>query len=102
MAAHDLERVLALLEKADVPGAKIYDIADIARDTHYAARQMIREFPLKDGKTVKLPGIVPRMSETPGETRWIGPELGAHTAEVLGALGYSAERQADLKRRGII
>jgi formyl-CoA transferase len=102
VATHDLEWVLAVLEKAEVPSAKIYDIADIARDTHYAAREMIREFPLKDGKTVKLPGIVPKMSETPGETRWIGPELGAHTAEVLGALGYSAEQQAELKRRGVI
>jgi formyl-CoA transferase len=102
VAANDLDRVLAVLEKADVPSAKIYDIADIARDTHYAAREMIQEFRLKDGHTVKLPGIVPKMSDTPGETRWIGPELGAHTAEVLGGLGYSAEEQADLRRRGVI
>lgn len=102
VAAHDLDDVLAVLEKADVPSAKIYDIADIARDAHYAARDMIRDFRLKDGQTVKLPGIVPKLSETPGETRWIGPELGAHTAEVLGALGYSAEDQQALKRRGVI
>ena len=102
VAAHDLDHVLAVLEKADVPSAKIYDIADIVRDAHYAARDMIGEHRLKDGKTVKLPGIVPKLSETPGGTRWIGPELGAHTAEVLGGLGYSAEQQADLKRRGVI
>jgi formyl-CoA transferase len=102
VAANDLDRVLAVLEKADVPSAKIYDIADIVRDTHYAAREMIQEFRLKDGSTVKLPGIVPKLSDTPGETRWIGPDLGAHTAEVLGGLGYSAEQQADLKRRGVI
>jgi len=102
VAAHELDHVLAVLEKADVPSAKIYDIADIVRDAHYAAREMIREFRLKDGKTVKLPGIVPKLSETPGETRWIGPDLGAHTAEVLGTLGYSAEQQADLRRRGVI
>jgi len=102
VAAHELDHVLAVLEKADVPSAKIYDIADIVRDAHYAAREMIREFRLKDGKTVKLPGIVPKLSETPGETRWIGPDLGAHTSEVLGTLGYSAEQQADLRRRGVI
>ena len=87
VAGHDLEQVLAVLEKADVPSGKIYDIADIARDAHYAAREMIASHPLKDGKTVQLPGIVPRLSETPGETRWVGPALGEHTAEVLSALG---------------
>ena len=102
VAAHDLEHVLGVLEKADVPGGKIYDIADIARDPHYAAREMIRGHRLKDGKSLKLPGIVPVMSETPGTTRWIGPALGEHTAEVLGALGYSEAQQQDLKRRGIV
>jgi formyl-CoA transferase len=102
VAANDLERVLAVLEKADVPSGKIYDISDIARDAHYAARDMIRDHRLKDGKSVKLPGIVPRLSETPGDTKWVGPELGEHTAEVLSALGYSAEQQQELKGRGVI
>ena len=102
VAAHDLEHVLQVLEKADVPIGKIYDIADIAKDVHYAAREMIRSHPLKDGNSVDLPGIVPKLSETPGDTRWIGPELGEHTAEVLAALGYSAEQQQELKKRGVI
>ena len=68
----------------------------------YAAREMIREYRLPDGTPVKLPGIVPKLSDTPGDTRWIGPELGAHTAEVLGALGYSAEEQRELRQRGVI
>ena len=102
VAAHDLDHVLQVLEKADVPSGKIYDIADIAKDVHYAAREMIRSHPLKDGQSVDLPGIVPKLSETPGDTRWIGPELGEHTAEVLTALGYGAEQQQELKRRGII
>jgi formyl-CoA transferase len=101
VAAHDLDDVLAVLEKADVPSSKIYDIADIAQDAHYAAREMIGSYRLKDGKSVKLPGIVPRMSETPGETKWIGPALGEHTAEVLSALGYGAEQQRELKKRGV-
>ena len=102
VAAHDLAHVLAVLERADVPSGKIYDIADIAKDAHYAAREMIAEHRLKDGRSVKLPGIVPKLSATPGATRWVGPELGAHTAEVLGALGYSEEQQRELKKRGVI
>ncbi|MBI2296119.1 MAG: CoA transferase [Betaproteobacteria bacterium] len=102
VAAHDLERALDVLEKADVPSSKIFDIADIVKDAHYAAREMIRPHRLKDGTLLKLPGIVPRMSETSGDTRWVGPELGEHTAEVLAALGYSEEQQRQLKRRGII
>jgi len=102
VAAHDLEHVLGVLEKAEVPSGKIYDIADIVKDPHYAAREMIREYRLKDGKTLKLPGIVPKMSGTPGDTKWLGPELGEHTAEILAALGYSEEQRQDLKRRGVI
>ena len=102
VAAHDLEHVLQVLEKADVPSSKIYDIADIARDPQFAMREMIQQFTLGDGKTLKLPGIVPKLSETPGSTKWIGPALGEHTAEMLGALGYSKEQQRELKRRGVI
>jgi succinyl-CoA---D-citramalate CoA-transferase len=102
VAGHDLDRVLEVLEKADVPSGKIYDIADIARDAHYAARGMIGSYRLKDGKSLKLPGIVPKLSETPGETKWVGPALGEHTAEVLSALGYGVEQQRELKNRGVI
>jgi len=102
VAAHDLEHVLQVLEKADVPSSKIYDIADIASDPQFAMREMIQQFTLGDGKILKLPGIVPKLSETPGSTKWIGPALGEHTAEMLGALGYSKEQQRELKRRGVI
>jgi formyl-CoA transferase len=102
VAANDLDRVLEVLEGADVPSGKIYDIADIVNDPHYAARGMIREHRLDDGKTLKLPGIVPRLSDTPGDTKWLGPALGEHTAEVLGALGYSQEEMRDLKQQGVI
>jgi formyl-CoA transferase len=102
VAAHDLDHVLGVLEAADVPSGKIYDIADIVNDPHYAARGMIREHRLEDGRTLKLPGIVPRLSETPADTKWLGPALGAHTEEVLGALGYSQEQMRDLKQQGVI
>jgi len=101
-AANDLARVLEVLEAADVPSAKIYDIADIVNDPHYAAREMIREHRLKDGTTLKLPDIVPRMSATPAETKWLGPALGEHTEEVLGSLGYGPEEMQGLRRQGVI
>jgi len=99
---HDLEAVLAALEQAEVPACRIYDAVDIVNDAHYRARGMIEQHRLPDGKPVKLPGIVPKLSATPGATRWLGPGLGEHTAEVLAALGYDATTQADLKRRGVI
>jgi formyl-CoA transferase len=101
VAQHDLAHVLDVLEKAEVPSGKIYDIADIAADAHYRAREMIQEFRLEDGKPVRLPAIVPKLSETPGETKSLGPGLGEHTAEILSALGYSAEEQRTLKHRGV-
>jgi formyl-CoA transferase len=99
---HDLDDVLAVLGKAEVPVGKIYSAADIAADPHYRAREMIRQFHLRDGKPLKLPGIVPKLSETPGETKWLGPELGEHTAEVLSALGYDTAMQQALKEQGAI
>jgi formyl-CoA transferase len=100
--SHDLEQVLAVLEKAEVPAGKIYDITDIVNDAHYRARGMIEEHRLKDGRVVKLPGLVPKLSQTPGETRWIGPELGEHTEEVLADLGYNAAALKMLEECGVI
>jgi formyl-CoA transferase len=102
VACHELDYVLQVLDKAEVPSGKIYDIADITADAHYRARDMIQAFQLDDGKPLELPGIVPRLSDTPGETRWLGPKLGEHTAEILTGLGYSPDEQQELKRRGVI
>ncbi len=99
---HDLEAVLAALDAADVPAGRVYDAEDILRDPHYAARKMIEQWRLPDGHPVKIPGVVPRLSETPGGTRWIGPALGEHNDEVLGRLGYSDSERAELRRKGVI
>ena len=99
---HDLDRVLAVLEKAQVPSGKVFDVADIVTDAHYIARGMLEQHQLPDGKPVKLPGIVPKLSDTPGATAWIGPKLGEHNAEVLGAIGYDEGKQQELKQRGVI
>jgi len=94
--------VLAALETAEVPASKIYSIADIAADPHYAAREMIRQIRLADGATLKVPGVVPKLSATPGDFDGGGPALGEHTDAVLGELGYDATAIADLRRRGVI
>src|SRR5258708_5870726 len=87
---HDLETVLEVLEKAEVPSGRIYSIKDVAADMHYRARDMIERHRLGE-QDLLLPGIVPKLSETPGETRWIGPHLGEHTDEVLREAGYSPD-----------
>jgi formyl-CoA transferase len=101
-ARTELDEALKILEQAEVPSGKIYDIADIARDAHYRAREMIEEHRLPDGQSLKLPGIVPKLSATPGATRWIGPKLGEHTGEVLAMLGYDDAALVELKSRGVI
>jgi formyl-CoA transferase len=98
---HDLESVLAVLEKAEVPSGRIYSIADIVADLHYQARGMVERHKLGEHDLL-LPGIVPKLSQTPGGTRWIGPRLGEHTNGVLEALGYGAERIAQLRQGGAI
>ncbi|MFZ5557950.1 MAG: CaiB/BaiF CoA transferase family protein [Pseudomonadota bacterium] len=100
--AHDLEHVLDVLEKADVPSGRIYDIAEIVADPHYRARNMFEQVRLPDGQPLKLPAIVPKLSGTPGQTEWVGPALGEHTDAVLGALGYDVAARAALRAAGVV
>jgi formyl-CoA transferase len=99
---HSLDFVLEAMNKAGVPAGKSYDAADIAHDPHYQARDMILDATLPDGSVVQVPGIVPKLSQTPGQITRPAPELGQHTAEVLEGLGINAAQQADWKERGII
>jgi formyl-CoA transferase len=100
-AEHDLDAVLEVLDRAEVPSGRIYSIADIAADLHYQARGMIERHKL-GSEEVLLPGIVPKLSATPGTTRWIGPKLGEHTDQVLAAAGYAPGDVEALRRRGIV
>jgi formyl-CoA transferase len=99
---HDAQEAVRLLNEVQVPNSKIYSIADIVRDPQYLAREMIREVSLPDGTSLKVPGIVPKLSETPGDIEWVGPKLGEHTDEVLAALGYDSGEIASLRERKVI
>ena len=91
-----------MLQKADVPVGGIYTVADIAADEHFKAREMIEEAVLADGTPVQIPGIVPKLSATPGGTRWLGPQLGAHTREILATLGIGESEYEKLRKVGIV
>jgi len=95
-SSRPLDEVLRVLEAAEVPSGRIYSIADIAADMHYQARGMIERHRIGD-KDLLLPGIVPKLSQTPGETRWIGPRLGEHTDAVLREHGYDDAAIARLR-----
>jgi crotonobetainyl-CoA:carnitine CoA-transferase CaiB-like acyl-CoA transferase len=94
--------ILAAMEAAEVPASKIYSIADIVADPHYAAREMIRRVALADGSLLKVPGVMPKLSATPGDFDGGGPALGEHTDRVIGALGFDAAALAGLRGRGVI
>ena len=98
---HALEEVLVTMTEAGVPAGKVYDAADIAHDPHYQAREMIIDAKLPDGSIVQVPGIVPKLSETPGQITREAPTLGQHNAEILNALGIDSATQSDWKARKI-
>ncbi|MFM0225125.1 MULTISPECIES: CaiB/BaiF CoA transferase family protein [Paraburkholderia] len=99
---HSTDDVLAALERAEVPSGRIYSVADIVADPHYQARDMLLNAQLPGGASVKMPGIVPKLSDTPGEVRWQGPALGEHTGSVLSELGFANEDIERLRREGAV
>lgn len=102
VAARDMTCVLAALDDAEVPASPIYSARDIMRDPQYHEREMLLDCALPDGTAIKLPGIVPKLSQTPGRMNWVGPSLGAHTAEVLKTLGCSDDEVARFQALGVI
>ncbi|MBI0329984.1 CaiB/BaiF CoA transferase family protein [Burkholderia plantarii] len=99
---HAIDEVLAALAQAEVPSGRIYSVADIVADPHYRAREMLIPAMLPGGTPVTMPGIVPKLSDTPGGVQWQGPALGEHTAGVLAGLGYGDDEIARLRAQGAI
>ena len=101
---YDIADLLMMLDKADIPNSKAYTAADCAVDPQYRARRMVREVedPAFD-RPVLHAGVVPHVVESPGEVRWAGPAIGAHTDEVLSEMaGVGADEIARLRDQGAI
>jgi crotonobetainyl-CoA:carnitine CoA-transferase CaiB-like acyl-CoA transferase len=97
-----LAEVLARLEAAEVPAGPILDVADMFADPHFRARGLFEQVDA-NGRPLAIPAILPKLSDTPGATRWAGPAVGAHTDEVLqGLLGLDGDEIASLRARGVI
>lgn len=101
-SALTVDQALTALERAEVPSGKIYTIADIASDPHYAARAMLEQVQLSDGSMLALPGFVPKLSATPGRHRRNAPTLGQDTDAVLREVGLTEAQIAELRRRGVV
>ena len=94
--------VLAALDAAAVPAGRIYTVQDIANDPHFLARGMLEEVQMYDGSLLKVPGMVPKLSRTPGLHRRNAPNLGQDTDAVLAELGITAEQIQAMRLRGIV
>ena len=97
-----VDDVLAALEKAEVPAGKIYTVADIAADPHYAARGMLASVQMADGSALAVPGFVPKLSLTPGSHQRNAPTLGQDTDAVLREVGLSEAQISALRQRGVV
>ena len=98
----NVAEVLSALDQAAVPAGRIYTVEDIAADPHYLARGMLAEVSMSDGSFLKVPGMVPKLSRTPGQHRRNAPSLGQDTDAVLLELGISANQISEMRKRGIV
>jgi crotonobetainyl-CoA:carnitine CoA-transferase CaiB-like acyl-CoA transferase len=98
----DSTEVLSVLERAEVPAGPIYSVVDMMKDPHFNARGLFEEV-MVNGSPLKIPAMMPFLSETPGRTEWPGPAIGQHNQEVLGGLlGYDEARLRELADAGVI
>ena len=101
-ATRTVDEVMAALDSASVPAGRIYTVADIAADPHYAARGMLQQVQMDDGSALTVPGIVPKLSLTPGSHRRNAPRLGQDTDTVLRDIGLTEAQIQALRERGIV
>ncbi|HZH33674.1 MAG TPA: CaiB/BaiF CoA-transferase family protein, partial [Pyrinomonadaceae bacterium] len=100
---HTYQEIYEALIEAEVPCSPVYSIADITQDEQYIAREMFETVEIEPGDTVRIPAVVPKLSETPGGTDWIGASLGAHNDEIYrGFLEMSEAELESLKAENVI
>jgi len=99
---HNVDEVLKVLEQAKVPAGKIYTAADIVQDPHFRARDMIISQIDTHGEELLVPGIVPKLSRTPGGLKRVAPEIGQDNEEVLRSIGLTQEQINALYQLGIV
>ena len=97
-----LDEILKLMGENGIPAGRVYTVKDIVNDEHYQAREMLKRIQLQDGSSLLVPGVVPKLSNTPGQFAGGGPELGQHTEEVLRSLGISDAALSALRNKGVI
>lgn len=95
------DEALQLLDSVAVPAGKIYTVADIANDPHYKARGNIENIQMRDGATLAVPSVLPKLSRTPGSIKTLAPDIGENTDEILYGIGLTEAQVASLKERGI-
>ena len=95
------DQALQLLDSVAVPAGKIYTIADIANDPHYKARGNIQTIQMQDGSKLDVPGVIPKLSRTPGSIKTLAPNIGENTDEILRSIGLTETQLASLKERGV-
>jgi len=94
-------KVLEILDSVAVPAGRIYTVADIANDPHYKARENIQTIEMHDGTKLDVPGVIPKLSRTPGSIKTLAPDIGQNTDEILKSIGLTEAQVASLKERGI-
>ena len=95
------DQALQLLDAVAVPAGKIYTVADIANDPHYKARGNIESIRMRDGTVIDVPGVIPKLSRTPGSIKTLAPDIGENTDAILRDMGLTDDQMASLKARGI-
>jgi formyl-CoA transferase len=94
-------KALEVLDSVAVPAGRIYTVADIANDPHYKARENIQTIQMNDGSKVDVPGVIPKLSRTPGSIKTLAPDIGQNTDEILKSIGLTDDQVVSLKERGI-
>ena len=103
IAERNFEEVEQTLIEAGVPAGGILRASDIAEDPHYRERASLIEFEDPVNGKIAMPGIIPKLSQTPGEVKWMGPTLGAHNEEIYEDLLNKTKKELEaLQKEGII